>query len=339
MNAPDLPLVSIVIPLRNEERYVGRCLQSLAQQDYSSERLEVLVVDGHSSDSSRMVVEDCARRSPFPVRLLNNHRRITSSALNIGIAAARGDVIGIASAHSWLAPDFVSQGVRLLCEREVDCVCGPIASVGEALVGRAIALAMSHPFGVGDARFRYSQREQLVDAAAFALYRRGVFARVGGFDQGMKGDSDADFHYRLTEMGGRILQSPRLQSFYFVRPTLRSLFRQYFDYGFTKLVVMRRYPHRIKARQLVPSLFVAALVGSGGAALVNGSGRRLLALVAGSYASASLVASTVVASRGGWRYMPFLPLAFACLHFGYGLGLLAALGRWAVRWRGIPVMR
>lgn len=330
MDASQLPLVTVVIPMRNEERYIVRCLRSLAQQDYPPQRLEVLVLDGQSTDNSRAVVAEFARSAPFPVRPLENPGLITSRALNRGLREAQGEIICIASAHSRLGPRFVSEGVRLMRERGVECVAGPITSVGEGLVGQAIALAMSHPFGVGDARFRYSRREELVDQAAFALYRRDVFALVGEFDESMNGDTDTDFHYRLTELGGCILQSPRLQSYYYVRPTLGSLFRQYFSYGFSKLTVMRRYPHRTKARQLLPSLFVAGLLGSGAAAIVSKEARAVFVAILGNYALTSLATSAAVASRAGWRYFPPLPFAFACLHVGYGLGLLRALFRWAL---------
>jgi glycosyltransferase involved in cell wall biosynthesis len=316
--------------MRNEEHYIGRCLQSIAQQDYPPDLLEVLVMDGESTDNSRAIVADLARRVPYSLRLMDNPGRITSRGLNEGVKVARGEIIGITSAHSRLSPDFISQGVRLLKEGDIDCVASPITSIGESTESQAIAIAMSSPFGVGNALFRYSHKEQLVDAAAFALYRKEVFDRIGEFDEQMNGDADTDFHYRLTEVGGKILQTPKLESYYYVRSNLRSLFRQYFNYGFSKLVVMRRYPHRVKARQVVPSLFVASLILSAGVGTINRDARTIFGLIVGNYAMVSLATSASLASKVGWQYMPYLPAAFACLHLGYGLGLLRALFRWLV---------
>ncbi len=330
MNSNRLPPVTMIVPMRNEERYIERCLRSIAQQDYPPDLLEVLVMDGESTDNSRAIVADLARRVPYSLKLVDNPGRITSRGLNEGVKAARGEIVGITSAHSRLGPDFISQGVRLITERGVDCVASPITSIGEGAESQAIAIAMSSPFGVGNALFRYSHKEQPVDAAAFALYRKDVFDRVGEFDEQMNGDADTDFHYRLTEVGGKILQTPKLESYYYVRSSLRSVFRQYFNYGFSKLVVMRRYPHRVKPRQIVPSLFVASLIVSGTAGVASKDARTIFGLIVGNYAMISLATSASLASKVGWRYLPYLPPAFACLHIGYGLGLLRALFRWLV---------
>lgn len=330
MNGNRLPLVTLIVPMRNEEQFIERCLTSIARQDYPPDLLEVLVMDGESTDRSPEIVNNLARSVPYSLKLIPNPGRITSRGLNEGVKIARGEIIGITSAHSRLGPDFISQGVRLIQDYDVECVASPITSIGDSTESQAIAIAMSSPFGVGNALFRYSHKEQLVDAAAFALYRKDVFDRVGEFDEEMNGDADTDFHYRLTEVGGKILQTPKLESYYYVRSTLRSLFRQYFNYGFSKLVVMRRYPHRIKARQLVPSVFVASLIVTGTAGTVNKDARTIFGLIVSNYAMISLATSASLASKVGWRYMPYLPAAFACLHIGYGLGLLRALFRWLV---------
>ena len=330
MNHDTLPLVSMVIPMRNEEKYIGRCLQSITAQQYPQERIEVLVVDGMSTDSSRRIVNDVARVARFPIQIVDNPRRITSRGLNLGIQRAQGEIIGITSAHSTLDPAFISEGVRLIQERNVECASSPITSIGEGIVAQAIALAMSHPFGVGDARFRYSRREEMSDAAAFALYKREVFERLGGFKASMPDDSDSDFHYRLIESGGHILQSPKIKSHYYVRATMPSLFRQYFRYGMSKIVVMRRYPHRIKIRQIVPSLFVTGLLGSGLLGLFNKDARNLFRVILGNYLLISLTTSASISAKSGWRYLPFLPVAFACLHTSYGVGLLRAIAGWMI---------
>jgi len=327
VESESLPLVSVVIPMRNEERYIGRCLESLAGQDYPRQRLEVIVVDGESSDGSRQVVDGFGQGALPGLRLLSNPIGTTPRGLNIGIQEAGGDVIIVLGAHSEVEPSFLGENVRALLDSDADCVGGPITSVGDGLVGGAIALAMSSPFGVGDALFRYSRRRQWVETVAFGAYRREVFQRIGLFAEDLVGDEDTEFHYRLAEAGGKILLTPEIKSVYYPRSSLAALFRQYLSYGSAKVKVARRYPHRLRLRALVPGAFVATLAVSGALAILHRRAGWLFGLVAGSYAFASFLVSFAVASRRGWRYLPVLPVVFVCIHFAYGLGFLGGLAR------------
>lgn len=319
------PFVSIIVPMRNEERYIEACLSSLLAQDYPAGHFEVLVADGRSSDRSRALAESYAGGDSPQVRLLDNPKRTTASGLNVGLRAARGEIVVRVDAHAVVEPDFLSQSVTALEASGADAVGGPIRTVSRGLIGEAIALAMSSPFGVGDAAFRHSQREQWTDTVPFAAYRRGLFERAGLFAEDIERGEDDEFHYRLREDGGRILLTPAIRSTYYSRSSLPGVFWQYFSYGRGKVEVLRRHPSQARLRQLVPGLFVSALVGS--AVFASRGGRCALPLVAvsGAYTGASLAASVSVAARRGWRHLPLLPLAFACLHVGYGIGFLTAL--------------
>ena len=324
-----LPFVSVVVPMRDEERHIGGCLRSLAAQDYPRDHFEVLVVDGGSTDGSRRVAEDVARKMGLPLRLLSNPRRSTPCGLNVGIAQARGEIIARVDAHVQVDPRFLSESVSALMESGADVVGGPIHSVGDGLVGGAIALAMSSPFGVGNAAFRYSREEQYTDTVPFPSYRRSVFERLGPFAEDLEWGEDDEFHYRLGDAGGRLLLTPRISSTYFTRPSLAALARQYFRYGRVKVEVLRRHPRRTRVRQLVPGVFVLALAATGSLATMRGRLVLPLAAVAGTYGLASLAASLRAAGGGNRRYLPALPAAFACLHLSYGLGFLVGLARMA----------
>jgi succinoglycan biosynthesis protein ExoA len=327
MEGDTLPFVSIVVPMRNEERYVGGCLRSLAAQDYPRGRFEVLLVDGDSTDGSRRVAEDVARETGLPLRLIANPRRSTPCGLNEGIAQARGELIARVDAHAEVHPRFLSESVAAIIESGADVVGGPISSAGDGLLGGAIALAMSSPFGVGNAAFRYSQEEQYTDTVAFPTYRRSVFERLGPFAEDLEWGEDDEFHYRLGDAGGRVLLTPRVASTYFTRPSLGALARQYFRYGRVNVEVLRRHPRRARVRQLVPAAFVLALAGTGTLATKGGRWALPLAAVAGAYGLASLGASLRAASGGKRHYLPVLPAAFACLHVSYGLGFLSGVAR------------
>jgi succinoglycan biosynthesis protein ExoA len=337
-----VPFVSVIVPMRNEERYIEGCLRSLLAQNYPSDRFEVLVVDGGSADHSRALAENFVGPSSPEVRLLDNPARTTARGLNTGLGAARGEFIARVDAHASVRPDFLSQSVAALEASGADVVGGPISTVGNGLTGGAIALAMSSPFGVGDAVFRYGQQEQWTDTVAFATYRRGLFDRLGLFADDIDRGEDDEFHYRLGEAGGRILLRPAIGSTYYARSSFPEVFSQYFSYGQAKVEVLRRHPGRARLRQLVPAAFVSTLLASAVVAPRGGAWALPLLAVSGAYATASLAASTMVAARRGWRYLPLLPLAFACLHVGYGLGFLTALaglifGRSAVRARAAEV--
>ena len=325
-NEPDLPFVSVIVPMRDERRYIDRCLASLAAQDYPHDRFEVIVIDGASTDGSRELVESMREEVPN-LRLLENRGKHTARGLNIGLAFARGEVVTRVDAHAAVAPDYLRQSVAALRRTGADVVGGPIETLGEGRVGETVALAVSSPFGVGNAVFRYSQREQWTDTVAFPAYRRDVFDRIGPFGE-IEGGEDDEFHYRLRDAGGRILLTPAIHSTYYARSSYWELVRQYFGYGQAKVVVLSRHPRRTRLRQLVPSAFVLAfLILAATAAFFGGLLALPLAALVGGYVVASMGASFVVARRSGWRYLARLPLAFACMHLAYGVGFLVGLVR------------
>ena len=319
-------MVTVVVPMRNEELYIAKCLRSIAEQDYPKDGLEVLVVDGLSDDRSREIVEEFRQEHPF-IRLLDNPRRIIPAAMNIGIKEAEGEVIIRVDGHCRLAPDYISQCVRYLEERGAACVGGPIESIGQTPMARTISLAMSSPFGVGDAYFRYSQKERYVDTLAFGAYRRQVFDQIGLFNEALTRNEDYDLNYRLRQVGGKIFLTPAIKSFYYTRSTLGQLWAQYFWYGFWKVQMLRKHPRSVRVRQLVPPLFVLILLLSGALSAISSLAAWVFALVVASYLSLSLAFSFSIAARKGWRYLPILPVIFACLHLSWGLGFLYSLAR------------
>lgn len=322
-------MVSVVIPMRNEEAYIAECLRSIIDQDYPKESLEVLVVDGLSDDRSREIVEEFSQAYPF-IRLLDNPHRIVPTAMNIGIKEARGEIIIRVDGHCRLASDYVSQCVRYLEETGVACVGGAIESIGQTPMAQAISLAMSSPFGVGDAYFRCgTQKERYVDTLAFGAYRRQVFDQVGLFDEELVRNQDYELNYRLRKAGGKILLTPAIKSRYYTRSSLGKLWSQYFQYGFWKMQMLRKHPRSVRIRQLVPPLFVLALLLSGALSVISSFAAWMFALITASYLSLSLAFSLFIAARRGWRYFPVLPLIFACLHLSWGLGFLYSLARLA----------
>jgi glycosyltransferase involved in cell wall biosynthesis len=328
------PTVTLLVAMRNEEQAIEATLHSILAQDYPSERLEIRVYDGDSTDRSWALVEEIARVHPN-VHLARNPRVTQAAGWNLGIDHASSDIVGIVSAHCELAPDYVSTAVETLRRTGADMVGGLMRAAGEGRVGEAVALATSTPFGVGGARFHYTDREEEVDTVYMGLCRREVYQRFR-FDEEMVRDQDDELSYRLLDAGGRIVCNPAIRSSYRNRSTFPGLWRQYFQYGFWKVRVMQKHPAQIRLRQLVPPAFVASILVAAVLSLRLRIGRLLLGTAVGSYLAANLAASAHVGRRSP-RIAALLPPTFAVLHIAYGLGFLAGLTRFRSGWRDAVV--
>ncbi len=326
------PTVTVIMPIRNEVSFIERSLAAVLAQDYPADRLEVLVVDGVSSDGTRDIVQRMLAGRPN-ARLLDNPRRIVSTALNRGLAEARGEVIVRVDGHTVIAPDYVQRCVEAIVETGAECVGGPMHAVGETPFGEATALATSHPFGVGSSRFHYAAEPQPVDSAYMGAWPRQVFDRIGRFDEELIRNQDDEFNYRLRAAGGRIWLYPRIRSTYYARSTFRSLWRQYFQYGYWKVRVFQKVPGSAQWRHWAPPLFALAVVGGLPAALLLPAVRPCYAGGLVLYFVVNLVVSARLAAHAGWRHLTRLPLAFATLHLAYGLGFWAGMARFGPPWR------
>ncbi|MGH7568143.1 MAG: glycosyltransferase family 2 protein [Gemmatimonadales bacterium] len=327
------PSVTVIMPIRNEADFIARSLGAVLDQDYPPERLEVVIADGMSTDDTREVIARVSAAHPdIPVTVVDNPGRIVPSGFNQALVRARGDVIVRVDGHTVIASDYVAECVAALGRSGADNVGGRMEAVGEGWFGRAAARATSSRFGVGGARFHYSDREEWVDTVYMGAWPRTVFDRIGPFDEEQVRDQDDEFNYRLAARGGKILLSPRIRSRYYNRSTPRSLWRQYFQYAYWKVRVMQKHPGQMQPRQFVPPAFVATLMVGLLAAPLSVAGAWLLGIAAGSYAAANLAASLVVGGKGSWRELLLLPAAFATLHLAYGLGFLVGLVRFWNRW-------
>jgi cellulose synthase/poly-beta-1,6-N-acetylglucosamine synthase-like glycosyltransferase len=323
------PTVSIVLPTLNERGYLRDCLDSLVAQDYE-QVIEVLVVDGGSSDGTRALAEAVGARAEAVgpvVRVLDNPKVSAAAALNVGWRAAAGEIVVRADAHALYAPDYVRRCVAVLLETGADNVGGAMRAVGTTVFGRAVAAATSSPFGVGPGRFHYSRVREDVDTVYLGCYRRATLERLGGWDQDSLqwAAEDHELNFRLTRGGGRIVLDPAVRSWYFPRETWRGLARQYRNYGVGKVSTLAKHRALPTWRPLVPPAMVAGSVGAFvvGAALrrpVLGTAPVASYLIAVSAASASVAREPQVS-------FPHAALAMATCHWAYGIGFLEGLLR------------
>jgi succinoglycan biosynthesis protein ExoA len=325
LSSEALPLVSVIIPVRNEAASIARCLGAILAQDYPPNRMEVLVAEGMSEDGTRAILSDIGANESR-LRVIENPRKTVSTGLNAAIAAAHGEVVVRMDAHTDYAPDYLRQCINVLGETGADNVGGPWVARGSGYVSRAVAAAFQSPFAVGTSRGHNAQYEGLVDTVYLGCWHRSLFERIGGFDEDLVRNQDDEFNLRLTRAGGIVWQSPRIRSWYQPRGSLGSLFRQYMQYGYWKVCVIRK--HRLPAsfRHLVPALFVTGLLLLGGAAPFWSPALWAWLALTGLYLSMVAGASILTARRAGLSLLPILPVVFCCYHLGYGCGFLR--GAW-----------
>ncbi len=327
----DFPRVSLLVACRNEVDSIKKCIESLFAQDFPGDKLEVIILDGLSTDGSRELIRDLIAGHPN-FRLVDNPKIYQAAGWNLGIELCTGEIISIVSGHVILAPDYVTQAVMTLQRTGADMVGGTVRSISSGKVGEAIALAMSHPFGVGGARFRYTVNEEETDSVFMGFCHRLVYEKNGKYDEELVRNQDDEFSYRLRKAGGRIVCNPDIKSYYKTRSTFKSLWYQYFQYGLYKVRVLQKHPHQMSLRQFIPPAFVSTLLLGIFLSLCFSWGWVFFLGLIGLYLIANFASSFLISWREGWRYLWLLPLAFATIHASYGLGFIAGLFKFWNRW-------
>jgi succinoglycan biosynthesis protein ExoA len=313
------PTVSLVVPMLDERAHIERCIASLDAQEWPHDALEVLVVDGGSSDGSREIVDNLTAGRPW-LRVVENPARRASSAFNRGIEAASGDVVCLVSAHGELPPDYVPNSVAALDRTGAAGVGGVLRHTGSDRSGRAIGLAMTSPFGMASP-FRFADQAREVDTIGHPAYTAAALRSVGAFDESLERNSDYEFNFRMRRAGLRLIFDPTIVTTYRPRGSLRELGRQFWWYGRAKGRVIRRHPGSVKVRHLVPPAFVVA------AALAPflirfPIGRRIVLAGAATYGAGVALAVSKAKPAAHDADAAVLALAFPTMHLCWGGGLL-----------------
>ncbi|HXA75800.1 MAG TPA: glycosyltransferase family 2 protein [Candidatus Acidoferrales bacterium] len=335
MTASEAARVSIVVACRNEIKHIRGWLDSLLSQDMAGILWEAIIADGMSDDGTRIVLEEYGARHP-QLRFIPNPGGIVSTGLNAAIRGARGEIIIRMDAHTSYAPDYCRRCVETLERTGADNVGGPARTRAVGARARAVAAAYHSRFSTGGGKFHDVNYEGWVDTLPYGCWRKTTLLGLGLFDEVLVRNQDDELNLRMTRAGGKIWQSPAIISWYSPRPTLSSLFHQYFQYGFWKVAVIRK--HRLPGswRHVVPIGFVLSnifLLTSMAATKVIGAPQWfaisaiLWLTIAAAYVVSILTASLMAAGRHGWATLPYLPAVFATYHFSYGLGCVAGL-RW-----------
>ncbi|HUV30028.1 MAG TPA: glycosyltransferase family 2 protein [Acidobacteriota bacterium] len=326
----DYPTITVVVPIRNEEKFIAQTVRYVLEQDYPQDRLEVLVVDGDSDDGTAEVVRQIAAADPR-VKLLHNAKRLSSAARNIGARNATGDIITYIDGHTYIDNDQLLKNVaRLLGEKEVSVLSRPqfLDTPHNNVFQKAVSLARKSAIGHGLDSTIYLDRECLVDpTSAGATYRREVFEKVGYFDEHFDASEDYEFNYRVAKAGFKAFTSLKLAVFYYPRSSLSALFRQMARYGTGRMRLARKHPETLSPGTLIPVLFTAGLVALPLLSIVLRPFGYLFLLLYGLYLLIVLAASASVAVRNGLVYLPLGLLIYPAIHLGLGYGFLSELIR------------
>ncbi len=327
-----MPLVSIIIPCYNEELTIHLLLDAIYSQTFPRSAMEVVIADGMSVDHTRQRVAAFQQEHPdLAVRLVDNPQRVIPAALNRAIRAASGEYILRLDAHSLPHPDYVERCVAALRSGAGDNVGGiwEIRPGGKGWLSRGIAVAASHPLGVGDAHYRHAGQAQAVDTVPFGAYHRSLVERVGLYDERLLTNEDYEFNTRVRQSGGVVWLDPAIRSAYFARPDLVALARQYGRYGFWKARMLRSYPTTLRWRQALPPLFVFGLLVLTLLSIWIALFRWLLAAEVLIYLVVLLAAGLQTAfGRKDLSMILSVPLAVATMHLAWGGAFLWSLVAW-----------
>lgn len=308
--------ISIIVPVLNEAGFIESMVKSLLSNGDISK--ELLLVDGGSTDQTRQVIEQLSIQYP-EVKYISNPERFVSHGFNKAFSASTGRYIAFLGAHALYPDQFFAVAIHYLTTENCDAVGGPLKQEGRSKKGKAIAYCMSQPIGVGNTEFRTVNKKMYVDSVAFAVYKREVFEKIGLLDTELIRNQDDEFHYRMNSRGMKILMVPEMQSTYYVRDSFNALFKQYYQYGLYKPMVLKKVSNGIRLRHLVPAGFVLYLI-SLPVLLWNSIGFIVPLLF---YAGG--ISFYAIKHKGSWMEKGYALISFTILHISYGVGFLRGL--------------
>jgi len=317
--------VSIIIPCRNEEKYISRCLDSIIHSNYDKTVLSVYVCDGMSDDATPNIIKQYAIQYSF-IHFVLNTQKTTPFALNLGIKTSQADIMIVLGAHAEIASDYVEKCIKCFeIDNSIGCVGGVLENVYDNSSSESIGKAMSSSFGVGNAHFRTGNRNGFVDTVAFGAYKKEVFQKAGYFDEELIRNQDDEFNYRLIKNGYKIYLSDTISAKYHVRSSFSKLFKQYYQYGYWKVFVNKKHKSITTLRQIVPSLFVLFTV----IGFLFTIAFPKVVLLPFSVVLIMYFTMAMISAIKQSSVLKIFPIVFSylILHFSYGTGYLEGIWR------------
>jgi succinoglycan biosynthesis protein ExoA len=324
------PTVSVVLPVRNEGRFIGSVLQELAEQDFPHEDYEIIIVDGESTDDTVAVASKYRDRFDR-FQIIENPKRLSASARNLGYRAATGEFILYVDGHCRIpSKRLLTDMAAIFRQNDVDALCRPQPQTAgpQTYFQQAVSLARSSVLGHALDSTIYNDQERVVPAASSgAMYRRDVFDRIGEFDEHFDACEDVEFNTRIDKAGLKAMISPRLTIEYAARTSLRGLFRQLYRYGYGRWKLFRKHPSTLGIGNLIPVFFVIGLFALPFAWLVSLKAGLIVSAPYVFYPIAIGAVSLGIARKNRKSLIFILPFIFFTIHFAFGIGFIAAVAK------------
>ena len=309
--------LSVICPCFNEEEYIEELLKFFISAKPAEK--ELLLVDGGSFDKTKSIIKSYQEKHQN-IHLLNNPEKIVPYALNKAIPLCKADKIVRLDAHTKYAPDYFEKILETFENVEADIVGGPTRTACKAPFQCAVAHAICTPFGVGNSQVHNIGYEGYSDSVTFGTWKKEIFADVGMFDERLVRNQDDEFHYRAKSKGKKIYQNPAIKLWYYPRSNIKGLFRQYYQYGLYKPMVLKKVNSEIKLRHLIPSCFLLYFL-SLPLAIISPLWLIPLAL----YLMLDLTFS--LRAKGSLKVKLAALTVYPTLHVSYGAGFLKGLLR------------
>ncbi len=306
----------------NERGFIIACLDSFAVQNWPTDKLDVMVIDGGSDDGSLDLVKAYAARHPW-VRIVNNPIGSAAAAFNLGMRSARGQVVCLFSSHGVADPDYVRTSVEALHRSGAAGVGGHYRHEGLDPRSAAIGLAMVSPVGMASPH-RFATEARDVDTISHPAYWRDTMLDVDGFDESLARNSDFEFNFRMRRAGYRLHFDPSIGSVYRPRPNLAALFRQFWYYGKGKAKVVEQHPTSMRPRHAVAPLAVLGVAASP-LAIVLRPIRPLVAAAAVGYCLLIAVGVKKAEPDAHGASKQVLVAAFPVMHAAWGAGFIQSI--------------
>ncbi|MBU8596691.1 glycosyltransferase family 2 protein [Shouchella clausii] len=322
------PFFSVLLVLRNEEAYIGRLLEQVLNQQRNGFEIELIVVDGHSTDNTREIVRSYQQKHPI-IKLVDNPKQTLPVGWNLAIKEASGEYVLRIDGHTSIPDDFLLRYAKVIRKQpDADVVGGIIESKGEGTQGCINEYVYSHPFGVGNSKFRTLASDQVwegfVDTVPYGAYKRSVFQEVGYFNEQLKRNEDLEFHKRMRTAGKTFFLSTTICSTYYVRSTIGGLIDKSLGDGMWTIVANRVTPGSLGNRHKAPLFAFIAGLALLAASFFHPGFALFFALCVTAYIGASAYASTGFAKKKGWKWLLPCMWTFFCLHFFRGYGSFKA---------------
>lgn len=318
-------MLSVICPIYNEEKYIAKCIESIVQQDYPKDKLEILFVDGMSTDHTREIIEQYTKEYPY-IRIIDNPDKVVPHAMNRGIMASTGDVIIRLDAHAVYPNNYFSQLVEALHKYHADNVGAQCRTLpaNHTVSAIAIAAALGSSFGVGNSMFRIGITKDIeTDTVPFGCFRREVFEKVGLYDTQLIRNQDDELNARIINHGGKIILLAGLEFDYYARDSYAKLFKMYYQYGLYKPLVNKKLGSPATVRQFIPPMFVMGLVLGAIISLCF----PIIGWIYGAIVLLYLAAGMMIGIKMEKQHQSALlalamPFTFFILHFSYGIGYI-----------------